>query len=256
MNISIPLALIAMSQTKYGSVKYLGNDQYIGQELSKGKLFEQDIIEKFEPFVRESKVILDIGSHVGCHSIAYSKISPSADIFAFEMQTPIYNLLYQNILENNLTNIKPIHKSVGHRVGYSQVSKKIGDGSVKDLDYYDNKIRNYGGVSLGVGGEEVSMVTIDSLGLDFCDYIKIDAEGFEPLIIMGGYETIRKYLPIIFYEANDKTVTSEMRTYFEIDFEIPTTKRLLENLGYDKFIYFHVDNYLAFHPSSKFYDLF
>lgn len=246
-------SLVLVSKTSYGTVKYLSNDQYISQDLKRNRLFEQHVIEQLKPIIKDSSVILDIGSHVGCHSIAYAKFNPEATIHAFEIQTPIYNLLVENIDDNNLQNIIPHHEAMGHQLGISEVSATIADGNVKTLDY-DSKQRNYGGVSLGSGGEQVSMITIDSMNLNSCDFIKIDAEGFESLIVMGGYETIKKYLPPIFYEDTFKTVTNEMKAYFNLSSEIKTTKTFLIELGYDKFVSYPIDNYLALHPSSRFYN--
>lgn len=41
-------------------------------------------------------------------------------------------------------------------------------------------------MSIDKGGEKVAMISIDSLNLESCDFIKIDAEGYEPLVIAGA----------------------------------------------------------------------
>jgi FkbM family methyltransferase len=64
----------------------------------------------------------------------------------------------------------------------------------------------------------VPIVTLDSFGLfDSVDFIKMDVEGYEPLIIKGAMETITRNWPVILCEINRG------------DF---SAKQLLEGMGY------------------------
>lgn len=64
----------------------------------------------------------------------------------------------------------------------------------------------------------VSIVTLDSFGLfENVDFIKMDVEGYEPLIIKGGVKTIQSSWPVILCEINRG------------DF---SAKDLLEGMGY------------------------
>lgn len=46
-------------------------------------------------------------------------------------------------------------------------------------------------------GSDVPIITIDSLGLDACDLLCLDVEGYEPQALRGAEQTIRKYRPVI-----------------------------------------------------------
>lgn len=48
----------------------------------------------------------------------------------------------------------------------------------------------------------VEAVTIDSLNLDRCDFIKLDLEGSEALAIEGARRTIKRYHPVLVIEFN------------------------------------------------------
>jgi len=48
--------------------------------------------------------------------------------------------------------------------------------------------------------KKVNISTLDLFNFTDVDFIKIDAEGFEPFIINGGLKTILKYNPVILYE--------------------------------------------------------
>jgi hypothetical protein len=75
-------------------------------------------------------------------------------------------------------------------------------------------LTNVGALVLGLGSpseeklgskafvdyDTVPIETIDSLGLERLDLIKIDAQGFEARVLKGGAQTIKKYLPDIYME--------------------------------------------------------
>jgi hypothetical protein len=61
---------------------------------------------------------------------------------------------------------------------------------------------NVGMNQIGPATDEfkIPMLTIDSLGLDSCDLIQLDVEGFEQYAIMGANATIQKFKPVIIAE--------------------------------------------------------
>ena len=52
-----------------------------------------------------------------------------------------------------------------------------------------------------VAGDQVQMITLDSLKLA-PDFIKIDVEGLEYDVLLGGEQTIQNYRPVIMVEEN------------------------------------------------------
>lgn len=66
-------------------------------------------------------------------------------------------------------------------------------------DYHERQ--NYGaGYVVPKPTGEVRGVKIDDLGLDACDLIQLDVEGFELVALFGGAETIAEYHPTIVLE--------------------------------------------------------
>ena len=78
-------------------------------------------------------------------------------------------------------------------------------------------------------GEEIEIVTIDSLNLDKLDYIKIDVEGYEENIINGSINTINKYKPIIILECYK---SFEPLIEGDLDF-VKNKYKLLLDIGYN-----------------------
>ena len=228
-------SFIKKYKTNFGTVSCFANDIVFNQSLRSGKLYEQNIIlEKIIPYLkkRNIKIILDIGAHIGSHSLIYSKIYPDSTIYCFEPQKEIYQILETNIEDNNLHNVICKNICLGHKICDTNMSKFLYDGYNLEVSYNTKKTFNYGGIGLGLEGEKVKMLTVDSLDLEGCDFIKLDTEGSEILVLIGAKETIKKFKPIIFFEHTDKNVSEEMKKSLNIDFKIPDIKNWLSDLGY------------------------
>ena len=223
--------------TKYGEISSLLNDDLITSLLEDNKIYEEEyIINLIIPILQKNKdklMILDIGGHIGIHSIIYSKLL-NCDILTFEPQTKIFELLKKNIKDNNLINCSIYNCAVGHNNIHTTLSDTLYDGYNCKIEYDTTKRLNYGGIGLGLNGEKCQMITIDSLNLIQCDYIKIDIEGAEILALMGAKETINKFKPLIWFEFTDKIVSDEMKKSLNInnDMYLPSVKEYLTNFGY------------------------
>ena len=206
-------------------------DMYIRNHTIRGDLFEQHIIlGPLKTIIQKSKVILDIGANNGNHTLAYSFLSqPECSIYAFEPQKFVFNHLENTVKLNDHTRekVKLFNKAVGDTCRTDTMC-------TVDI----TTPQNLGGVSIGTGGEEVEMITIDSLNIKSCDFVKMDVEGYESHVILGAKDTISKFKPIIMFEHNRQ---SEHDTPF---------KMLSEIHGYTNFKYLDWSNWLAWHDDN------
>lgn len=206
--------LMKTFKTDYGNITCYENDIYFLEQLEKGKVFDQNMVEtKLIPFLEKAETILDIGAHIGCHTLMYSKINSNANIYSFEPQSKLFSLLDHNLKFNNVRNVTILNNAVGNDIKQVHMESFITDGSNSntDISYDGENMFNLGGLSIGSSGEEVSMITIDSLKLLGCDFIKIDVEGAEKLVLLGAQNTIKKYKPVICYECNEKTIQDNIK---------------------------------------------
>jgi hypothetical protein len=59
-------------------------------------------------------------------------------------------------------------------------------------------------------GEPVPLVTVDSLRLPDCQFIKLDVEGMETEALHGAVETIRHFRPILYVENDRQARSTEL----------------------------------------------
>ena len=241
---------IITNTTKYGQMSYLKNDIYFSDTLSRNEIHEQEIIEKYlSEIVKDSKVILDIGAHCGSHSIIYSKLNPNCKIYSFEPQKAMYELLNKNIQDNHITNIETFNVALGNKKCHFTMSSNCSHGPNMNVNINQTMQFNLGSLQIGKGGETIEINRLDDYDFGSVDYIKIDTEGFEPFIIDGGMELIKKYKPFLFLELNRSPITEDMK-----DSYLPVNKNIiitLIDLGYRKHLIDDYDNFLCFNRHNQ-----
>ena len=215
------------------------DDCYIRNHMLSGYVFESHIINgTIRPYIEKSRYIVDAGANIGCHTISYAHFNTTAKIWSFEPQKKLYDILSRNVSRNNLTDRVTIYnKGLGH----TEMSVTLSNLDTVRDDAPHQQGWNKGGLGIGEGGEMMDIVTIDSLNLPGLDFMKIDVEGAEGLVIKGAVNTIKKYKPIIFFEHNDQRIDPKLVGLNQIS--TPFTE--LVKLGYTRFEYADWDNFIA-----------
>jgi FkbM family methyltransferase len=196
--------------TKYGKITLLKNEVYIGNEFRLNRYWEEDTLIKLKQYIPSDRNILEIGAHCGTSSVVYSSyISENHKLFAYEPQNVMYQLLVQNITQNNLQDkIIPFNNGVFCYKGAGNMNNIDLDGGGGNVQRRYNEERhigcNFGGIGLGKEGEPITLTTIDEMGHDNIGFIHCDAQGSENFIFSSGKETIKKNRPVILYENNAK----------------------------------------------------
>lgn len=172
----------------------------------------QDTIDWFLPlshetvhtdsFPQRGRTFLDIGAHVGTWAL---RLAPQFErVFCFEPDPRGSLALRKNLDLAGLTNVEVITKAVADKAGRARLSRYPNPctntlmrpelvGRTHPTDRPDDVL-------------EVETVSID----DFCaergimdvDFVKIDAEAAELLIVQGALKTLREQRPDFFIEMH------------------------------------------------------
>jgi FkbM family methyltransferase len=202
--------LTETKECRYGTITYPPHDRYIGRSLQIYGEYSEHELEFLRLFLRPGDIGLDVGANIGAFTVGMAqKVGPTGAIHAFEPQGAIHEVLR--------TNVAPLGNVVVHREAAGAAPGVI---HVPPRDY--DSPGNFGGVSLGGGqGEEVPVVTIDSLKLPRLRLMKIDVEGMEGDVLRGANETIMRCEPALYVE-NDRDDRSEplISQIFELGYRL------------------------------------
>jgi FkbM family methyltransferase len=127
--------------------------------------------------LNKQSVVLDIGANIGVMAMIFA--SRAGHVHAFEPAPRALALLRENVPPN--CTIHPI--AIGERDGITHIA---------ELEALDES-------HVAETGLAVQVRTVDSLDLN-PDFIKIDVEGYEPQVLRGAAETLKRG-PMLMFEA-------------------------------------------------------
>jgi FkbM family methyltransferase len=201
---------LRVRRTRYGLMAYNANDTFVGRSIECYGEYSRDETLLFAQLVTPGALVVDVGANIGALTLFLAQaVGPHGVVIAIEPQRAVHQLLCANLALNEINNVRAIHAAAGRTPGRAFVPIS---------DY--TKSGNFGGVELNeISGEPIDMINIDSLGLPGCQFMKIDVEGHEHLVIAGAAETIARFKPVLYVE-NDRRAQSPalIRQIRELDY--------------------------------------
>lgn len=184
----------------------LDNTEDCVQEImNRGEFYEADFLEEMRKYVKPNSVIADIGANIGNHTVYFSKFFDAKEIYVIEPIARSYRLLLANIALNYCHNVNVDY--IGLALGHTQMTgypaliygdKNLGGMRLNPVPYTDININNKHLVDY----EPVQIVTGDSIFENIhLDFLKIDVETMEMVVLEGLVKTIEKCHPRIFIEV-------------------------------------------------------
>jgi FkbM family methyltransferase len=132
-------------------------------------------------------VLIDVGANIGAYSALLSAICPQARIFAFEPSPDTAAVLRLNLRSSEATNVMVESTAVADFDGSSEFVNRSSGSVLNRLT-----LEPEAGVTISV-----ATTTLDSFaavhGIDRIDFIKIDVEGAEPLVLRGACRLMREH---------------------------------------------------------------
>lgn len=204
---------------------------HVTSELFWQGSYEYD--EVFKVLIGQAKCFFDVGSNIGYFSMLAAKVNPNIKVYAFDPSPGPFHYLCENIKLNGFEkNIVPNQLALSDKVG-----------SIEFILAYNPKYTFLKYNTLG-GAGHISGVRPDSSskkvvaqtntldnyvaqnGIEQIDFIKLDAEEAEHMILNGGQETIKRFRPIIACEVFDNSMAS-------------TLDQALISIGYTPYLSFY-----------------
>ena len=198
------------AQTRHGRMIVLARDVYIGRSLVEYGEWTEAEIALLTQLVRPGDDVIDAGANIGAHTlplaarIAAPEGTRSGEVYAFEPQTAIFQLLATNCVLNDLTNVRLYNEGCAAQRGEIEIAEP---------DYAGTQ--NFGGLSLATLAQGASTrrrkVPVRPLDEtydgDRLRLIKIDVEGMEAQVLAGAAHMIARFRPALYVE-NDVTARS------------------------------------------------
>lgn len=180
-------------------------DDFIQSSIKNTGGWEKKIHESYSSFLNEDSIVVEIGAHVGAHTVAMAK--KCMHVYTFEIQRFLHQLQCFNLINNQCFNVTSFFEGV-HNYNATRL--------VEELNYtkqtFNTGCLTLDGLRRPWGYPLLVMNLNDKLNfLKRLDLLKIDAEGVELEIIQGGLKIIERFKPKIMVEFDGPTDKLEMQ---------------------------------------------
>jgi FkbM family methyltransferase len=236
-------------------------DNFIKKVVASGIPYEKYMTACLSSFIEPNATILDVGANIGTVSLPLSRLhNCSVKVISFEPFPHTYAILSKNIELNKTFNIIPMKILIGEkpRDSVSLTDEVVGPQEYKNKNklpevsnVHSGDAIHFGAVQIGTGSIKARMITIDELKINI-SAMKVDVEGAEPLVFQGAKNTIKRCMPVIVFEHNEKILSKNMKKILGIsdkkDFNI---LEYCYSLGYRDFYELDIQDYMLVPPGRK-----
>ena len=199
---------LTLKRCRYGWMLYSVGPIYVGKCLDLYGQYSEGEVTLMRTLLREGETVIDVGANIGALTVPMSQIvGGKGRIYAIEPDADTFNILCANLALNEIRNTKPINALVTD-------SHQATTGGANEAPAH-------------WAGETwpASFVSLDSLELEACHFIKVDVDGDEVDVLRSGEMQIERFRPILYFENENRERSVELLTF------------VMKTLGYH--LYFH-----------------
>lgn len=172
-------------------------------------------ISKLINLISQNSVVIDVGANRGTYSFPIlRKLRKPGYLYSFEPIPQLFNYLEKGL--GSKDTFKVYSFACGDRQAVKRIKLPINNGQLSmGSASFINSFRDFENIL-------VKIISIDSLKISKVDFIKIDVEGFETLVLRGAIKTIKQNRPVMLVEID----WNMGNNYF------PELKKIIADLDY------------------------
>lgn len=178
---------------------YLFANDFLSDQVKRTGMWEFHVLCMFDRLLTRDAVVLDVGAHIGLHSIYLAQ--RVHQVHSFEPVPETVRLLRQNIQMNHLDNVNI------HPIGLADTEQLLDGIHIPNNAFHTVCARL--GTNVDIDANHFFRTRIHIRPLDAweqehplprLDLIKLDVEGAEERVIQGALRVLQKFKPIVIME--------------------------------------------------------
>jgi FkbM family methyltransferase len=152
-------------------------------------------------FVDDRSTVFDVGANIGTTTILFNKLK-NCRVYAFEPSLSAHRLLKENIERNGIAHATLEQCALSDKEGTLSFDENLVSESASVV-HMPETLSGFATIT-------VQATTIDQYvtrnSIKDIAFIKIDVEGYEQFVLLGGRQTIDYEKPLVFTEVNSYTL--------------------------------------------------
>lgn len=174
----------------------------------KGKRRERESVDAIYKLVSPGDVVIELGGHIGYLSQIFAElVTTSGKVVVFEPSSTNAGYLKKNV--SSFGNVAVIEKAVSSEIGevvfFEEGLSGQNNSLVREYNIFEHN-RTASGVEVTVTETRVTCTTLDSeveITNVHPNFIKIDVEGAEYMVLLGATNVLRTDRPVLMIEISN-----------------------------------------------------
>jgi FkbM family methyltransferase len=179
------------------------------------KMFDEEK-KKISKFIKRGDTVIDVGGNMGFFILILNElVSNTGKMYSFEPSRILRDRLASTVQINNIKNVEIINLALGEKEGTTSLYYNPKQSGLSSIVSHEEN---------GFLKEEIKITTLDNFSKQFSSrisFIKIDTEGYEPQVLRGAKELIKKDKPVIYIELGGDHLETSVEAL-----------KILKELGY------------------------
>jgi len=171
---------------------FINRKDYRGcSDILKGT-YELEETEIVKQAVKKGDVVVDLGANIGYYTLLLSKlVGKNGKVFSFEPEPKNFALLKNNVKTNKCSNVILENKGVSDRTGKAKLWLRSDSNKGGHRLIPINKSIHH---SKPI---EIDIITFDDYFKDKIDFVKIDVEGAEIMVLKGMKNALKEKIKLL-----------------------------------------------------------
>lgn len=217
--------ILAKFQNHHLFIRSTTNDLYIANSVLCGDEYEHINVELIAR--SDSKLIIDVGAHIGSSALKLRQLFPSHKILCIEAERRNFEILRRNLRE--IPNIEIMHRALSNEAMRNQfisLRKRYGRSGFTIIE----EPNDFTNAKIVERSKSISLCELLSEQIEQeISFLKVDVEGAE-ILIFDGRNDISEKINVAYIETHDRIVpgcTEIVREFFRnshFEIEMPGEK--------------------------------
>jgi FkbM family methyltransferase len=186
---------------------YCHLDEHMGSSIFWRGSYSGGQLEFLRRVLEPDMVFVDAGANQGEFTVFAAGRLDEGEVISFEPVTTLFDRLRRNVQANGFTNVTLEPSGLGSEQAECPIYRQAA--LFPDGTQHEGLSSLYPTADRCELVEHVRVVPLDDYvsrrTLDRLDVLKIDVEGAELAVLLGGVESIKRFAPLIILELNEET---------------------------------------------------
>ena len=177
--------LVFLRLNRFLKIKLYGKyfaleDTDLTYQLFANKKYKDSEYAIYKKYITPEMVCVDVGANIGLMTLMFLGLAESGIVHSFEPSERMYKILKKNLGLNSIKNCITYNVALGRAEGNAKFDETVTDDTTFRMS--------------ATGSKSVVQKRLDTIFTDTAviDFMKIDVEGYEMEVLLGGVETLKK----------------------------------------------------------------